>query len=187
MTAQSTPTGETIIAIVPPPDIQGFANHYRQLYMPDTMHRIEPHITLVYPFVPYSDLEKAAPRLGEVLAQCEPVWVSLRGFEIFENVGVLYIRIGQPENVLRLYTEVLAEFPDYPAYGGEYGDNLVPHMTVGRFSSTEELEAAHAEVQHLRLYIGWEVTQVVVKYKGADGAWHDWATLPVGRETGESC
>ena len=68
--------------IVPPRDICGFADHYRRLYMPDTMHHIEPHFTVAYPFVPYDQLEAALPKLQSVLAQCEPRRRSEKHFDI---------------------------------------------------------------------------------------------------------
>ncbi len=177
---ESQPTGETAIGILPPPDVCGFADHYRRLYMPDAMQRIEPHIIITYPFVLYSSLQEVEPTLRDVLAECEPRWLSLRGFSVFPDTGVLYLRLADNERVLSLYRAILARFPEYPAYGGQFGDDLVPHLTVGRFSDREELERVYNELAGLRLFIGFGVEQVVVKYKTGDQTWHTWAELPLG-------
>lgn len=180
MTEEIQPTGETAIVIVPPPDVCGFADHYRGLYMPETMHRIEPHITIVYPFVPYDELPRVEARLRGVLAACAPRPISLRGFAAFPDEGILYLRIADPERVLTIYRAILAEFPDYPAYGGKFGDDLVPHMTVGVFKDPEELRRVHEQMLLQRLFIPFDAEEVVVKYKMADGVWYTWDALPLG-------
>ena len=180
MTDQLRPTGETAIVIVPPPDVCGFAGHYRRLYMPDTRHHIEPHITIVVPFVPYDELPKVEQRLREALATCEPRPVSLRGFATFLEEGVLYLRTADPERVLSIYRAIVAEFPQYPAYGGKFGDNLVPHLTVGTFSDPEELKRAYEQLSLQRLFIPFDVEQVTVKYKMSNDIWETWAELPLG-------
>src|SRR4051812_33709532 len=93
------PTGKTAIILVPPGDIMGYADHYRRLYMPDIMHRIEPHFTVTFPFVPFEQLPEAEPRLRQALANVPPRRVSLRGFSIFRTSGILYLRPGDPERV----------------------------------------------------------------------------------------
>ena len=177
------PTGETALIIVPPPDVCGYADHYRAQYMADQFHTIEPHITVTYPFVPYDQLEEATPRLREVLASCPPRRVSLRHFAIFPDEGILFIEPADPERVLSIYRAVLAEFPEYPAYGGKFGDNIRPHLTVGVIPDREKLQKVYDELAVQRLYIGFEVEQVVVKYKLDDGIWDTWAELPLGGGT----
>lgn len=164
-------TGDTIIIAVPPNDICAFADHYRQLYMPDHMYDIEPHITIAGPLMPYDELPERLPRLREAISACAPVRMSLRDFGCFREGGVLYLRPAYPERIIYLYKAILAEFPDYPAYGGKFGDDLVPHMTVGLFSDPAELERVYAELSEMRLYLGWIIDSLVLKYKANDGIW----------------
>jgi 2'-5' RNA ligase len=166
--------------IVPPRDIQGFADHYRRLYMPDSVPRIEAHITVLYPFVPYAQLPHAVPRLRKALASVPPRPVALRGFAAFFDEGILYLRLADDERVLSLYRAIVAEFPEYPAYGGKHGEHWVPHMAVGEFTDRAELERVFSELAGLRLFLGWDVEQVVVKYKAPDLVWHTWAEVPLG-------
>src|SRR6476661_9421010 len=83
------PTGATALIIAPPPDVMGYADYYRARYLRATMHHIEPHITLITPFASYEQLSSAAPRLRNRLAVCSPFRVSLRGFSIFKDSGIL--------------------------------------------------------------------------------------------------
>jgi len=173
------PTGETALIIVPPPDICAYADHYRSLYMPEEVERIEPHITVSYPFAPTPLLSEVEPRLRAVLAKCPPFFLSLRGFEVFSDTGVLYLKIAHAERVHSLYRAILTEFPQYPAYGGQYGDEFIPHITVGVFSDPEELERVYEELSVQRLFIGWDVEQIVVKCKMSDGIWDTWDDIPL--------
>jgi 2'-5' RNA ligase len=177
------PTGETALLIVPPPDISAYADHYRGLYMPDEVERIEPHVTVSVPFAPTPMLGEVEPRLRSVLARCGPLRVSLRGFDIFEETGVLYLKLAHPERVVSLYRAILSEFPEYPAYGGLYGDDFTPHMTVGVFKDGAELEQVYEDLSVQRLFIGWDVEQIVVKCRMSDGIWDTWGEIPLlGRE-----
>ena len=174
------PTGETALIIVPPADVCNYADYYRAKYMPDDVPRIEPHITITHPFVPYAQLPQAVLKLRDVLAQCPPTRLSLRSFAVFDSdPGVLFLRLADPGRVLSIYRAVLEAFPEYPIYGGKYGDTLEPHMTVGIFTDREEMEQAYNELSIQRLYIGFEVEQVVVKCKMDDGIWDTWAELPL--------
>ena len=173
------PTGETALMIVPPPDICAYADHYRNLYIPEEVERIEPHITVSYPFAPTPLLSEVEPRLRAVLAKCAPFFISLRGFEVFADTGVLYLKIAHAERVHSLYRAILTEFPEYPAYGGQYGDDFIPHVTVGIFSDPAELERTYEELSIQRLFIGWDVEEIVVKCKMSDGIWDTWDEIPL--------
>ncbi len=179
MSDQGPPIGTTIVVAVPPNDICAFADHYRQLYMPDHMYDIEPHITVAGPFMPYDELPEHLPRLRETISACAPVRMSLRDFGCFTEGGVLYLRPAYPERIIYLYKAILAEFPDYPAYGGKFGDDLVPHMTVGMLSDPAELEQVYAELSEMRLYLGWVIDSLALKYKANDGIWRTIEEIPL--------
>lgn len=178
-TGSISPTGQTAIVIVPPTDIRGFADHYRQMYAPEQIWRIEAHITVDFPFVPFEQLDEAEPKLREVLSRVPPRAVAIRGFDIFPEEKVLYMRLAKPERVTSLYEAVLAAFPEYPAYEGQF-DEFVPHMTVGVFSDEEELQRVYSKLAELRLFLAWDVESVWLIYKTEDGTWHPWSEIPLG-------
>ncbi|HYO49266.1 MAG TPA: 2'-5' RNA ligase family protein [Chloroflexia bacterium] len=184
MSEQAAPTGETAVVIVPPHDICGFADHYRRLYMPDTLHRIPPHITLAYPFVPFDELEAAMPRLADALAACPPRAVAIRGFSVFQDAGILYLHVANEERVLSLHQAIMAEFPDYPVYGGRLTTDFVPHITVGNFPDPDELDRVYQELSGMRLFLSWDVECVQVMYKDTDGIWQLCAEIPLAGAPG---
>jgi 2'-5' RNA ligase len=181
MSVTYRPTGETALIITPPLDICAYADYYRSRYMPDMLHAIEPHITVTVPFVPYEQLAGAEPKLREALAACPPRRLSLRGFGVFREEGVLYLGLADNERVYSLHRAVIEAFPEYPVYGGRYGDDWIPHMTVGIFADPTELDRVFDELLVQKLYIGFDVESIAVKYKNDDGMWDTWAELPLGR------
>ncbi|HUP28075.1 MAG TPA: 2'-5' RNA ligase family protein [Chloroflexia bacterium] len=180
---QLHPTGDTGVVIVPPHDICAFANHYRRLYMPEEMDKIPPHISVAGPLMPYEQLVDALPRLRAAISSHPETRMSLREFAVFPDAGVLYLRPAYPERIIALYRSILAEFPDYPAYGGQYGDDLVPHMTVGLFTDRAQMQAAYEELSAMKLYLGWVMESLTVVYKGADDRWNALEEIPLlGRQ-----
>lgn len=181
MNTSYRPTGETALVIVPPSDVCGYADHYRRTYMRDTMHHIEPHITVVSPFAPYNKLEEIEPKLVEVLSKVPPRRLSLRGFGSFPDEGVLYLRLADEERVVSICRAVFEAFPEYPAYGGKFGDNIIPHLTVGTFEDHDELARVYNELSVQKLYIGFDVEKLVLKFQtDDDGIWDTWAEIPLG-------
>ena len=181
MTAPGTrPAGETALVLVPPHDICAYADHYRRLYMPDTANLIEPHVLVLYPFAPVEIIYREQDRLLAALDKIEPFYMSLRGFDTFPAFGLLYLRLSHPESVVALYRAVYAEFPDYPIYGGQAGSDFTPHLAVGQFEDPAELDRVHAELAAQRLFIGWTVDTLTVKYRDPEGVWQTWADVPIG-------
>jgi len=174
------PAGETALVLVPPHDICAYADHYRRLYMPETSEQIEPHVLVLYPFAPADIVHREQDRLRHALSRIEPFYLSLRGFDTFPMFGMLYIRLSHPERVVALYRAVYSEFPEYPIYGGQAGADFTPHLAVGQFEDPAELDRVYADLSAQRLYIGWTVERVAVKYRRIDGLWDTWAELPLG-------
>src|SRR5207302_6452806 len=97
------PTGETAIIIAPPLDICAYADYYRAQYMPDRLHAIERHVSVVVPFASYEQLPEVEPKLREVLSACAPRRLSLRGFGTFPDDGTLFLGLADNERVYSLY------------------------------------------------------------------------------------
>ena len=56
---------------------------------------------------------------------------------------------------------------------------LIAHMTVGEFDDPAECERVYNDLIIQRLYIGFDVDAVTVKYKTDDGIWDTWADIPL--------
>lgn len=130
----------TGIIIVAPHEIQAIAVPLLQRYAPDTSVRVPAHITLLFPFVPVERLAEAAVKLREICAQIQPFKITLQGYDSFP--GVAFMNPVNPSPIQAVFRKIYAAFPECPPYGGQFGHDLHPHMTVGEFASEAEQKAA---------------------------------------------
>jgi len=90
---------------------------------------IPAHITLVYPFAAPEAIDAGAvSRLRALFRRAERVAYSLVETRRFGD-QVLYLA-PSPDEPFRLLTKIImAEFPDYPPYGGAFSE-VIPHLTI---------------------------------------------------------
>lgn len=122
------PTLETAVLIVPPFEVQAFAAPLRRKSMPDRWMHVPAHLTLLYPFAPPAEVDGALPRLRQALSSLPPFDVTLDRYGRFPTAIVLEPADAQP--LLNLHRRLAAAFPEYPIYGGEFGHELRPHLTL---------------------------------------------------------
>ena len=91
---------------------------------------VPPHVTLMFPFLPPPDLT------GPIVDSLEALVRGARAFELrltgvneFE-LGVVYLEPEPAEPFVKLTTEISRRFGMLP-YGGDFGEEPVPHLTVG--------------------------------------------------------
>lgn len=95
------------------------------------------HITALGPFDP--DPSAAVLRtVAEIAVTTRTVRTRLERLGQFPN-GIIHL-VPDPADELRDLTGRLVEaFPDHPPYGGEFGDDVQPHLTVDAASDTVSL------------------------------------------------
>jgi len=133
-------TLETSLTILAPIEVQRVAVPIMRRYGFESLIRMAPHLTLIYPFVPVADLADAARQVRAIAATFDPFEVTLRSYGRFP--GVTYMQPDDPKPIQALFRAVFAAFPAYPPYNGQFGNDLTPHLTVGEFSSAAEQDAA---------------------------------------------
>ena len=129
----------TAIVIVMPHEVQAVAAPIVRQYAPETLIRVRPHITLLFPFVPYDQLETACKTLRDVAQQIAPFTVTLDGYGEFP--GVIYMKPADPAPIQAVFRQLYAAFPEYPPYEGQFGDDLQPHMSIAHFESAADQAA----------------------------------------------
>jgi 2'-5' RNA ligase len=88
-----------------------------------------PHVTVLYPFLPTSELAGGVRRrLAAIAGTLEPFDVSFRRVRRFDD-GVVWIEPEPAEPFRQLTASVTAAWPDHPPYGGVF-DEVIPHLTV---------------------------------------------------------
>ena len=95
------------------------------------------HITALGPFDPEPS-EAMLETIAEIAATTGRVRTRLEGLGQFPN-GIIHL-VPDPAGELRGLTGRLVEaFPDHPPYGGEFGEEVQPHLTVDAASDTVSL------------------------------------------------
>lgn len=131
----------TAIVIMAPPPVQRFAVPLMRRYPHDDLLRVPAHITVLFPFVPTTELDAVCRTLRTLFADVPPFNVTLKGYGHFPTA--VFLQPVDPQPIQALFHKVHAAFPAYAPYRGEHGnDNIMPHMTVGVFNSAAEREQA---------------------------------------------
>jgi 2'-5' RNA ligase len=152
---------ETALLIVPPRDVQVFSFPIREQFDNEAFSKNVPaHLTLLYPFVSPDAVEQAIETLTQVCEDYPAFELTLNRYGSFEDA--IFLEPSDPEPVLNLYHHLAAAFPGYPAYGGEHGPDLHPHLTLARFENPQhakEIDLPPAPnftflVDKIHLYLG---------------------------------
>lgn len=119
------------------------------------------HVTALGPFAPspsVADLETVAA----LAAETPPITVRLADLAQFPS-GIIHL-VPDPDDALReLTARLVAAFPAWPPYGGEFGTDVQPHLTVDAASDHVDLASTAAlladvvpvEVVLDRLQLAW--------------------------------
>ncbi|HLY27070.1 MAG TPA: 2'-5' RNA ligase family protein [Aggregatilineales bacterium] len=169
----------TTIMIVAPHEVQAVAVPLLRRYAPDTLTRVPAHLTILYPFVAYERLDEACAKLVSICAEIAPFEITMEGYGEFPSA--LYMTPRNPQPIKRVFHRVYRDFPECLPYGGAFGDDLTPHMTVGEFETPEELHGAKAALPRYAP-ITFRATRLHVLY-GIDHIalpWITHAVIPLG-------
>jgi hypothetical protein len=100
------------------------------------------HITALGPFDPAPSAGDLAVVAG-LAAATTPIRVRLADLAQFPN-GIIHL-VPDPDDRLRdLTARLVAAFPAWPPYGGEFGDDVQPHLTVDAVSAEVDLASTAA-------------------------------------------
>ncbi len=121
--------------LVPALNVGQLVYDLRMQYDPSAAAGIPPHVTLMFPFIPPSDLNDSAIEMLERLINGAGAFqFSLTGVNQFEQ-GVVYLEPEPVEPFVRLTKEISRQFGILP-FEGEFGDEPVVHLTVAMVGST---------------------------------------------------
>jgi 2'-5' RNA ligase len=123
---------ETAIVVLLP-ELEPLIGDSRRRYTGDGARGMLPHVTLIIPFADSSDLEARLSVLAEVLGGFAPFELELSDIARFP--GFLYLRPEPARPFVAMTEALVAAFPDFPPYGGEFAE-VVPHVTVAQADET---------------------------------------------------
>lgn len=127
---------ETALLIIPPLDVQAFAAPLRSRFAESTFPLVPAHLTLMYPFVGIDEAPDAEQILRGCCSAIPPFEVELDRYNHFPRV--LFLEPSNPDPIIHLYQCIAAGFPDCIAYGGAFGDDLHPHLTIAELAQDED-------------------------------------------------
>jgi 2'-5' RNA ligase len=161
------PPLETALLIIPPPEVQLFAAPLMERYAPDRAALGPAHMTLFYPFFPFSERTQALPILEAICRQSAPLTITLDHYEQFPSVCYLAPSNGQP--IIDLFLRIQAAFPHILPFEGKFGTNLVPHLTRAECGEIEHVELPPDPcftftIDRIHLYYGYPVRTAWVPY-----------------------
>lgn len=147
------PTGETAI-IVPVPEAEPLVSRWRARFDKHAAQGVPAHITLLSPFVPVSQLDAALPVLREILAgpppdfRFEDLTVFPGGRDASGQLRPgLAVLTPKPDDWFLDRSRALCRRFCLLPYGGRYGRDVHPHLTVAYGSlDRAEQEARFAAI-----------------------------------------
>lgn len=145
------------IALLPPPDIQDYANsikqHFSDRYHSRAALKSPPHITLQPPF---ERLAAQVPALKQCLTTFannqQSVPITLSGFAAFPP-RVIYINVLQTQELLTLQRDLMTYLEAHVGIITVATRAFSPHLTVAfRDLTRQNFKAAWSEFQHQQLH-----------------------------------
>ena len=139
-----TADGQTGLVLLVP-DLEPLVGRWRERYDPVTAYGMPAHVTIVYPWKSAAAVTRSDRTALSELAQSQPpVELSFAGFGRFDETVWLDPQPAGP--ILTLIEAVVARWPDYPPYGGQFAV-VVPHLTVSDRRDPDSVEHVVEDVQ----------------------------------------
>lgn len=155
--------------------------HHCELHPVHAAAGIPLHITLLFPFVPRSDLtEGHERRLADLFRNEYPFEFELASVECFPSV--IYAVPSPDARLRQLMRAVWQEFPETPPYGGAFSDPP-PHATIALVKEGESVDQAARRVASQLSHL-WpvhcSVTDVSLMEEYETGHWREARSFALG-------
>jgi 2'-5' RNA ligase len=161
------------------PEAEAVIGRLRAELDPSAALGVPAHVTLLYPFAAPIDVTE------DLVAK---VAATISGFGAFEyqledvrwfGDDVVWLAPDPVGRFVALTTTLLEAFPEFPRYGGAFGDDVVPHVTIGQRAPLERLQDAARSVAS-SLPVRARAREVaLLSGDGTVGSWHVLQTVPL--------
>jgi 2'-5' RNA ligase len=135
----------------------------------------QPHITLIYDFLPADSLDGIVERLGDLSKRLKPFRLELEGIKYFNTVNnVAYVGVKNREKVDELITAMVESIKD--AVTGYYAQkeyslqHHMPHLTIGEKIPGDRLEEIQSKLAGYNVSHACEVREFYLAGE-TDGEW----------------
>lgn len=135
------------VLLVPVPALERFIRARWEHYAPELVSRdpafTHAHVTVLAPYLDEPSADDLAV-VGEIVTSTPAFEFRLDDVDAFPD-GIVHARPVPTAPFSRLTARLWEAFPQCPPYGGRY-DDLVPHVTLDRLSSTVDVTSTRALV-----------------------------------------
>ena len=164
--------------IVEVPNAERAVGQWRTQLDPQAALGVPAHVTVLFPFAAPEHIDNGIlAALRQVLSAMEPFEFQLARTGWFGR-SVLWLGPEPAAPFRHLTAGLIAAFPDYPPYGGQFAE-VVPHLTVGGHGTAQQLAAAERGVRR-HLPILEQAQAVTLMAEQTDGHWHRRSTFALG-------
>ena len=137
------------------------------------------HVTVLVPFAATHEVADRLSELKSAVAPFDAFDCTLAETGFFHVPGdILFLHPEPREIFVAMVANVLAAFPEFPAYGGEVSE-IVPHLTIARVDADvgrlREIEMELARSLPIRA----RIDTITVVDRAARG-WREFASIPLG-------
>jgi 2'-5' RNA ligase len=142
--SQARPAESALLIAVP--EAEPRVSSLRSRYDPGATRGIPAHVTVLFPFKAPDQIEPAdLEALADTFAAFQAFDFQLTRVTAFPDVWYL---APEPVSLFKALTRaVVARFPECPPYGGAFGDDSIPHLTVAQIADPMEFEAVGAQLR----------------------------------------
>jgi 2'-5' RNA ligase len=171
------------VAAVPPEEVWGPIQAVRRRN-DRQFHRWMPHVNLLYPFRPSSDLAAASEGLAAACGASAAFALTLAESRFFRHCSgrcTLWLAPEPADGLRQLQAALRATFPDCDDLN-RFPAGYTPHLSVGQFATAGECQRVRAELQAGWRPVSFTLTAVSLLTREADGPFTVARQFPLGGE-----
>ena len=164
------------VALTFPSEVEEGLSRLKEQYNQYVNYTIEPHLTLVYPFVPEVDIVIINEKLEAVAKRTKPFTLVLDGIEYFEGTNnVAYAAVENKRPVIDLHTDIIQSLKGLtkePYTDGKYNlEGFTPHVTIGEQIPDEVFAIVKKQFSDYKLHHEIKIVSFSLFSSGEDGIW----------------
>lgn len=161
------------------PEAEAYIAQYRQRFDPSARRNVPAHVTILYPFMPPTQVDAAVLLTLSGIAASVPCFdYRLRDTRRFPVA--LYLEPEPDHHFSALTDRIFDAYPDYPPFEGKF-ETVVPHVTVAH---GDEPLLCEIEVE-LRIRLPGSGVRArceeLILIENSSGRWETLQTFALGR------
>lgn len=136
--------------VVTVPEAATVVSRWRERLDPGADVEVPAHVTVLYPFLREEEIDAGVTRtLSDLIGSYDAFDVWFGACARWPDEGVLYLEPTPEDQFRRLTKGVTDRWPETSPYGGRFGDDITPHLTIAQRDAAHALDAIEVDVRRL--------------------------------------